>query len=908
MNLHRWKEIDRVFAAVLELEPDARAAYLDKTCADDTELRKEVESLLANDVPESLMGHQAFEEATRLLTPAAAHPPKHIGPYRIIRSLGAGGMGHVYLAHDEKLNRPVAVKLLAGYNLAEAERIRRFRREALAASALNHPNILTIYEIGEDQGQNFIATEFVDGQTLLELVKNGPVSVTKTTDVGIQICSALSAAHAAGIIHRDIKPANIMVRDDGLLKVLDFGIAKYGEADGSPDDQSQIRTAAGTVIGTVAYMSPEQARGLPIDQRTDLWSAGVILYELVAGVKAFHGETPLDTMAAVIERPPLPLSAHGHAPEMLEQIVFKALKKDRQARYQTAGEMITDLKQLAKNLEAGDENAMRSVHATKGPAAALTDNEKESVDVAEIKTSAPDRVSTSEGNREKVEEPHQAPRSLNRSGRNRKLILVGLALVLLVVIGLIYWSYANRRPQISSIAVMPFVNDSGNGEVEYLSDGMTDSLITNLSQLPQLSVKARSSVFRYKNNKDASPQQVGKELNVQAVLNGRVIQRGNDVTLHIELVDVNTETALWSGDYNRSMTNLATLQGEIARDVSQKLRVRLSGADERRVARNYTANTEAYQLYLKGRYHVLKVTLPETQTGISYFQQAIDIDPSYALAYVGLAGANRALALSGELPATEYMPKAKAAAQKAIEIDDTLAEAHSELGLTMLWYDWDWNASENQCKRALELDSSNPDAHMAYAHLLSNAGRHAEALAEAKRARELDPLNLKNNALEGLFLIHAGRIDEGLDRLQKTFELDPNFWFAHLFASSAYSEKEMFDKAVAEARKARDFSGGGNSVSMAFLGYALAKSGKQAEARAVLKELSKLSATRYVPPYHIALVYNGLGEREQALLFLERGYNEHDPKMAFLKVEPKWNSLRSDPRFQNLMKRVGFRS
>ena len=433
---------------------------------------------------------------------------------------------------------------------------------------------------------------------------------------------------------------------------------------------------------------------------------------------------------------------------------------------------------------------------------------------------------------------------------------------------------------------------------------MTESLITSLSQLPNLSVKARSSVFRYK-GKDSPPQQVGKELNVQAILNGRVVQRGNDLTLHIELVDVNTETALWSGDYDRSMTNLVLLPGEIARDVSTKLRLKLSGPDEQRLAKNYTANTEAYQRYLKGRYHALKLTPPETQTGISYFQQAIAIDPSYALACVGLADAYRSLPIAGEMSSTEFLPKAKAAAQKAIDIDDTLAEAHAELGFIIFWYDWNWNAAENQFKRALELNPNSADTHQSYAHLLSNTGRHAEALAEIKHSREIDPLNVRTNALEGQFLIHAGRTDEALAVLQRTFELEPNFWLAHLFASSAYIEKGMFAEAVAEARKAREISGV-STHPLAFLSYALAKLGKQAEARAVLEELFKLSTERYVSPYSVAFAYNGLEERDKTLAWLERGYKERDPKMVFLKVEPKWNNLRSDSRFEDLLRRVGF--
>ncbi|PYS61940.1 MAG: hypothetical protein DMF74_14870, partial [Acidobacteria bacterium] len=456
---------------------------------------------------------------------------------------------------------------------------------------------------------------------------------------------------------------------------------------------------------------------------------------------------------------------------------------------------------------------------------------------------------------------------------------------------------------IDSIAVLPFVNESGNSDIEYLSDGMTESLIDSLSQLPHLSVKARSSVFRYK-GKEADPQQVASQLSVQAILTGRVVQHGDDLTLYLSLVEGRNGNQIWGDHYDRKLTDLISLQSEIARDVSSKLRVKLSSADEQRLTKRYTANTEAYELYLRGRYHVFKMKLSEAQTGISYFQRAIEIDPNYALAYVGLANAYRSFALSGDMPA-EFFPKAKAAAQRAVEIDDRLAEAHAVLGFTIFWYDWNWKEAENQFKRALELDPNSADTHWFYATFLSSTGRNSEALNDVKRARELDPLNLIISAGEGQFLIHAGRADEALASLQKTTELDPNFWFAHMLASDAYTEKGMFTEAVAEARKATEFSGA-NSHSLASLGYALGRSGKQAEARSLLDGLLKLSTERHVSPHNIALIYNGLGERDKALAWLERAFEQRDPRMVFLKVYPKWNNLRADPRFQDLMRRVGF--
>ncbi len=874
----RWKEIDRIFTAAVELEPDERAAFLTEACGPDDELRQEVESMLAHDSPETLFGSRAIKEATQLLAPTPAKLPKeNIGPYQVIRSLGAGGMGQVYLAHDQRLKRSVAVKLLSSYDVTEEERIRRFRREAFAASALNHPNILTIYEIGEAEGNHFIATEFVDGQTVQALISEGKVTVSGAVDIARQIARALAAAHAAGIVHRDIKPANVMVRTDGLVKVLDFGVAKYSHPNGD-DQEEALATTPGTVIGTAAYMSPEHARGQAIDSRTDIWSVGVMLYELVTGQRPFAGETPMDVMSAVLERQPPTFSDHGRAvPEDLERIVFRALQKSRDARYASANEMLADLNDLIP----GDESS-----AVK----------------PEMLTPS---GSTSSGSGQGGTQAQNQQTMQDRPKTRRYFIGAGvLGLLLLVVAVLIFWSYSNYHPPIESIAVMPFKNESGNSDLDYLSDGMTDMLITSISQLPKLSVKARSSVFRYK-GRETSPQQVGKELNVQAVLTGRLVQRGNDLKLHIELVDVNTETALWSADYNRSMTDLTTLQSEIARDVSINLRLKLSGADEQKLAKNYTANAEAYQLYLKGRFHVFKLTPPEIQTGISYLQQAIETDPAYALAYVGLSEAYRSLALGVEMTPAEVLPKAKAAAQRALEIDGGLAEAHTALGASMFWYEWNWNEVEDQYKRAFQLNPNVADTHLFYAHLLSNTGRHAEALAEIKQARELDPLSPFVGALEGQFLLHAGRTDEALDRLQKTFKLAPNFWLPHLFAASAYIEKGMYREAVAEAQRAKELSPN-QTISIAYGSCALARWGKRDEAQAAVDSLLSLSKERFVPPTHIALIYNCLGETDKALAWLEKGYEQRDPKMAFLKVEPKWNNLRADPRFQDLLRRVGF--
>jgi tetratricopeptide (TPR) repeat protein len=433
---------------------------------------------------------------------------------------------------------------------------------------------------------------------------------------------------------------------------------------------------------------------------------------------------------------------------------------------------------------------------------------------------------------------------------------------------------------------------------------MTDSLINSLSQLPNLSVKARTSVFRYK-GKEVDPQRVGSDLSVQAVLSGRVVKHDDDLTLYLSLVDTNNGNQIWGDRYDRKMSQLVTLQSEIARDVSQKLRVRLSGIEEKKLTKDYTANVEAYQLFLRGRFHMFKLTPEEINEGIGDFQKAIDLDPNYALAYVGLSDANRTLVMSTEKLPEEYLPRSKAAAQKALELDDALAEAHTALGITMFWYDWNWSESESQFKRALELNPRTADAHLFYAHLLSNTGRHTEALAEIRRCIELDPSAPFANALYGQFLVHAGQPDEALAVLQKTFLLAPRFWFPHVFAASAYIKKGMFTEAIVESRRATELSGAQTS-SLAFEGYALAKLGKSNEARTIAEKLKSLSKERFIPPSHVAMIYNGLGERDEVFAWLERALAQHDPKLTFLKVEPTWNNLRDDPRFQDVMRRIGF--
>jgi TolB-like protein/tetratricopeptide (TPR) repeat protein len=485
--------------------------------------------------------------------------------------------------------------------------------------------------------------------------------------------------------------------------------------------------------------------------------------------------------------------------------------------------------------------------------------------------------------------------------RSYVLSAVGLIFIAAIVSAGIWFYRPQGTSQISSIAVMPFSNESGSADAEYLSDGITDSLINSLSKIQGLNVKARSAVFRYK-GQNVEPKQLGSELSVNAVLNGRVKQRGDDLSIYLSLVDTTTGNQIWGEGYERKLADLVAVQKDITRDVSQKLELRLSGSDVQRVTKTFTNDPEAYQLYLRGRYRILKSNLVDVEASIKYFQQAIDRDPTYAMAYVGLADAYRA-PVAERLP-SEALSKSKAAAEKALAIDDTLADAHAVLGFIIFWYEWNWAASEAELKRAIELDPKNSDAHNFYAHLLSNTGRHDEALNEARISRELDPLNLRACALEGQFLIHAGQVDAGIARLKALLELDPNHWMVHLFLTSGYIEKGMWETAIEEGQRTVQINP--HSRSFSYLGYALAKAGREKEARDELNKILALSKERWVSPYSNAMLYNGLNEREQTIAWLEKGLAERDPRMVFLKVEPKWNNLRDEPRFQKIMAAVGF--
>jgi serine/threonine protein kinase/tetratricopeptide (TPR) repeat protein len=841
----------------------------------------------------------ANSEDSEMLMGSPLSAGTRLSRYKIRSKIGAGGMGEVYVAQDTQLDRTVALKILSANVAADRRRMQRFIQEAKAASGLNHPNILTVYEIGQAGPTHFIATEFIDGETLRQLLNARRMKIAETLDISAQVASALAAAHAAGIIHRDIKPENIMLRRDGIVKVLDFGLAKLSErvdpgrsVDAEAETKVLLQTEPGVVMGTAAYMSPEQARGKDVDARTDIFSLGAVIYETLSGRAPFAGETAADIIGALIHKEPQPLSTLArNIPAELQHIVSKALRKDRDERYQTVKSLVTDLRMLKQELDfaaklEGSVAPTSKDAATKHSAQTATEN---------VGMESGDTQAT-------IARPTSSVEYIvSRIKQHKGTLAAGLAVLLLAAIGFGYWLYTNRASnaaRIESLAVMPFANASGNSDVEYLSDGITESLINSLSQLPKLSVKARSSVFRYK-GKEIEPHQVAKELSVQAILNGRLVQRGNDLALYLSLVDAQNGNQLWGEQYNRKLTDLVALQSEIARDVSQKLRARLSGEEERRLAKHYTENVEAYQLYLNGRFYWEKRTPEGLNRAIEYFGEAIARDSNYALAYAGLADAYALLGVF-HLSPRETFPKAREAALNALRIDDTLAEAHAALGHIKVQYEYDWAGAEREYKRAIELNPNYANAHHFYALYLAMMGRSEEGLSEIRRAQELEPFSLSIHANVGAILCQARRYDEAISQLKRVLEMNPNFDHARSVLAFAYRQKGMYEEAISEYKKrAVPVSGGSGEIGLT---YAL--SGRRSEALKELDKLHELSKQRYVAPYYRAIIYAGLGDKDNALHWLEKAYEDRSTRLVWIRLDPALDKLRSEPRFAELLRRM----
>jgi serine/threonine protein kinase/TolB-like protein/lipoprotein NlpI len=918
MDSERWKQINELFRSALERIPSERAAFLDQTCGRDEALRSEVETLLDADAKaDNFIEKPAAQVASDLIKDQGPDSwvGRKIGPYKIISLAGAGGMGEVYVARDVRLDRQVALKVLPGYIFSNAERLNRFEQEGRAVSALNHPNILSIFDTGHIDNIHFIVTEYIEGETLRQRLSRAVMPLGEALGVAIQVAGALTAAHQAGIIHRDIKPENIMLRPDGIVKVLDFGLSKRTERPASSSQgssQDRNNTDIGIVMGTANYMSPEQARGEIVDARTDVFSLGTVLYEMVTGRTPFEGASKNEVIAAILsqEAPPLARFLRDIPPE-LERIVSKALCKDREARYQGIKDLQIDLKTLKADLEF---EAKRDRSAPAGWSPGATGNKGEA-----ITRSPAELISPASPRRE-----HYA-----KDIRRRILVRNVIIGVLLVLVGVgLYFRLRGEKKSTYSLAVLPFTNASSDPGTEYLPDGITESLIDSFSHLPQLRVMARTTVIIYKGSK-MDPREIGRKLSVDYVVTGTVIQRGDALLVQADLIDVKTGVELWGAHYNVKLSDILIVQEGMARDISEKLLPPLTGEEKKRLTKRYTESTEAYNLYLKGRYHWQKRTVSQLTKSIGYFQQAIEKDPQYALAYTGIADAYALLGSVGydALRPREAMPRAEVAALKALQIDDSLAEAHTSLAYIRLMYDWDWPQSQKEFERAIQLNPNDANAHHWYSYWYVTRGQFDQGLTEVRRALELEPLSPTINAALGRHYYFARRYEEALEQCRKTLDLDQNFVLGRLQLGLTLEQMGRYPESIAEFQTVKQLivasvqmeqnpGGRGPGADLkeiprfgiwdTLLGNVFAVSGEKTKARNELAQLISLRSTEtYVPAYYLGAICVGLGKKDAAFQWLDRAYQERSEVLVDLKVEPYMDSLRSDPRYADLLRRVG---
>jgi eukaryotic-like serine/threonine-protein kinase len=800
-----------------------------------------------------------------------------IAHYRIIKKLGAGGMGEVYLALDTKLNRKVAIKVLRPDSLAEENLKKRLLREAQAAARLDHPNICHVYDVNEVDSVTFIVMQYIEGETLAAEMERQPLELTTALAIAEQAAEALAEAHAHGILHRDIKPHNLMITPRGQLKILDFGLAKQMPSSDSVDYDAPTATLLSTpghVVGTMPYMSPEQVQGEPLDACSDIFSLGVTLYEMLAGKHPFKDKSAAITMSRILVSDPIPTEQfQAQVSPELQALLSKMLSKDKAARYQSAQDLLRDLRQLPARLSANDAPADAQ------PA--------EQVSVITPQETLADRL-------------------LSKAGRHKWAALaLGLALILLVVATSRWFSTEHS----DSLAILPFTYASSdpqlmaNPDREYLSDGLTESIINNLSQLANLKVIARSSVFRYK-GKELDVRAIGRELNVRAVLVGQIKQQGDELTITVELMDVQGNRSIWGDTYQRKTADVQSVQKEIARNVSEKLRLKLTGADQTQLAKTYTQSGDAYEAYLKGRYHWNKRTDEGFKQATKFFQEAIDKDPSYALAYTGLADCYTLRSDYGFLAPKDGYALAKGAVTLALKYDDSLAEAHTSLASIKAVTDWDWQGAENEYRRAIELNPNYPTAHHWYAAQLLLQGRLDQALQEIKKAQQLDPLSLGINKDFAVILLYARDYDKALEQCQKTLEIEPDFGTMSTYIAQIYELKQKYPEATAELEKAHAAEPKDSEITYA-LGQAYALMGKKDEALKVSNDLNQPAKQNVVLPKEAAYLYALLGEKEQAVAVLQKAAEDHYLPVAEVKMDPRLDELRKDPRVVEILRKIG---
>lgn len=868
MKPERWKQVDELLDAALERPPAERAAFLDQACAGDADLHRELESLLRSDrLTEAFIEAPPARVAADFFTNDQPKPGKgaRISHYEILTPLGSGGMGDVYLARDTRLGRKVALKLLLPSLTVDAQLRARFFREAQLASALDHPNICTIHEVGQSSSLLFIAMQYIEGDTLKQVIGSRPLKLDALLSISLQAADALAAAHEQGIMHRDIKSNNILITPRGQVKVLDFGLAKLtaGSSQQGVSKAATELTKTGAVLGTPNYMSPEQARGERVDQRSDIFSMGVVIYEMATGEVPFQRKSQAETMNAVINEPHRAVAELNEAmPAELSAVIDRALAKAPAERYQSVAEMLRELRQVGR--------AVGFLGSSDSQGAVIS----------------------------------YVP--LRRRLSKRWLwVVVLLGLVLVIGFGLWFSSLRNAPQQplpIQSLVVLPLDNLSGDSTQEYFADGMTDALIGELAKIGALRVISRTSAMQYKGTKKSLPQ-IAQELHVDGVVEGTVQRSGDRVRIRVQLIYAAADRHLWAETYERDVRNVLGLQGEVAQTIARQIQVKITPDEQARLTSSVAVSRKALDDYLQGRYLLDK--RDQLPKAIEYFQSAVKEDPTYAPAYAGLAACYNGLGsvVISALPPPEARRQAEDAAEKALQLDGELAEAHVALG-SVYHYNWNWDAAERELTRAIDLNPNYAEAHSNYSHLLSAHERAEEAIAEANRAQELDPLSILMSQRRGFVLTNARHYDEAIEQFRRVIALDANNYVVYWFLAIAYANKGRFDEAIATSERAVVLSSRAPGA-LGVLGMCYGLAGRKAEANKVLAELLELNRHRYVTPVALVQVYIGLGAKDQAFAWLEKAYQERSYFMAYLKVIPLADPLRSDPRFDDLLRRIG---
>ncbi len=893
----RWRRIEEIFHLALQYDSAEREACLASMCGEDQSLIDEVRSLISShersgeflDKPELTTGLQLLA-----VRDASSREGKTIGHYALKNRIGLGGMGEVYLALDQRLGRNVALKLLPAFFNDHPDWVRRFQNEARAASSIAHPNLAHVYEVGEADGQHYIAMEYIEGVTLREYLRRARLKPLEVIDITIQVARALAAAHSTDVLHRDVKPDNIMIHRDGYVKVLDFGLAKSIVGLKSQHDDrgtaSAVETAAGIIVGSPAYMSPEQARGLEVDHRSDLWSLGVVLYELLAQKSPFLSDTPSDTMAAILKTDPPPLGQLApEVSEEIERIVTKLLAKVVEDRYQSAESLIADL----CNLTAGLKHLETLEH------------HPEIISRAESATSIP----SSGVNQQQSKRPFKRVASIPAYVRSvAKPARLGLsALLLIAFIALLVLRYSGysapeiQASPITSIAVLPFVNENGDPSAEYISDGLSESLIERFSRLSRIKVIARSSSFKYR-EKSADLKSIARDLGVQALVVGTVRRQGDDLQVSVELIDVNQATQLWTGQYQHKVANLPVILNDITRTVAAKFNLGLSTEELNLITRDQQGAGNAYEWYLKGLFYWNQLTEEALDKSIECFNKALAIDPQYALAYTGLANSYIVLGANYR-PPQETFHLAELNARKALEIDDCLAEAHYTMAATRYLYYWDLPGAEQELKRSLELNPNYAMANSLLCYVSLTRGDTKQATAYINRALELNPLSLLFNVrLSDVYYFQRDN-ERVIELYQKLLDENADAAFLYNNIAIAYAQMKRFDDALAASQRAMVLTGQDPNT-LSALGIVYALSGRANEARWVARTLEQLSRKRYTQAYSIAAIYSALGDKNQAFTWLEKATKQRDSYMLKIKVDPVFDKIRSDPRYHRLLESV----